>query len=341
MPLISIITPVYNGAKTLKRCISSVLKQSMADWEWIILNDCSTDSTSSIIASAAEIDRRIKILTNHENKGLALCRYIASSICTGDYIVFIDADDTLEKNALAVIAKAVNNYNADIYVIGSKINFRKIGYSHKFYHPGRDTTFNNGPISGTEAINNILRGNGLIPNVWDKIYKRELIDKISIIDRPITVGEDLIFNLKVFQHAKLVMPIYDYGYKWSSDGMRDKYYIDQWEQYVEAIEYAQDIINAQYHSQNDRQHLYLNVAYNYIICLQESVVQRLLLKQRKEMILEFIDKALQNTVLKYLNLWNDTPVTSLSATKILELARLHLRNHRKYYTFTRVLNWLS
>lgn len=92
-PEISVIMSVYNGETYLKEAIESVVKQTFKNWELIIINDCSTDSTSEILAEFASNDERIKVYTNEVNLKLPTSLNKAISLCNGKYIARMDADD--------------------------------------------------------------------------------------------------------------------------------------------------------------------------------------------------------------------------------------------------------
>lgn len=92
-PDISVIMSVYNGETYLKEAIESVIKQTFKNWELIIINDCSTDSTGEMLAEFASMDERIKVHTNEVNLKLPTSLNKAISLCSGKYIARMDADD--------------------------------------------------------------------------------------------------------------------------------------------------------------------------------------------------------------------------------------------------------
>ena len=93
IPEISVIMSVYNGEAYLREAIESVIKQTFDNWELIIINDCSTDSTGEILAEFASIDKRIKVYTNEINLKLPSSLNKAISLCCGKYIARMDSDD--------------------------------------------------------------------------------------------------------------------------------------------------------------------------------------------------------------------------------------------------------
>lgn len=93
MPLVSIITPLYNAASFVSETINSVLQQTYQNWELLIVDDASTDNSVCISEAFAAKEPRIRLLKNNKNKGAAYCRNQATELAKGDYIAFLDADD--------------------------------------------------------------------------------------------------------------------------------------------------------------------------------------------------------------------------------------------------------
>ena len=93
MPLVSIITPVYNCSDYIPDMIESVINQTYVNWELILVDDNSEDNTHSIISTYSKKDKRIKIIKNETNLGAGLSRNKAIKLAIGDYIAFLDGDD--------------------------------------------------------------------------------------------------------------------------------------------------------------------------------------------------------------------------------------------------------
>lgn len=100
MVKVSIITPAYNCTKSFKGTYESVLFQTFFDWEWIIVEDCSTDGTFDIIKKLIGNDKRVKIFKTEKNSGAAVARNLGIEKASGQYIAFLDADDLWEPNKL-------------------------------------------------------------------------------------------------------------------------------------------------------------------------------------------------------------------------------------------------
>ncbi|MDM1044441.1 glycosyltransferase family 2 protein [Myroides sp. 1354] len=100
--MVSIITPVYNAERFLRETAESVINQTYQDWEWVLVNDCSTDDSWNIMQELADRDNRIKIFTNSENLKSGKTRNFAIQQAIGRYIAFLDADDKWHVDKLAI-----------------------------------------------------------------------------------------------------------------------------------------------------------------------------------------------------------------------------------------------
>ena len=190
---ISIIVPVYNGEKYFAECIQSILDQSFADIEIIVINDGSTDGSLSLIERYAQNDSRIVVI-NQKNKGVSAARNAGLSKARGDYIMFVDADDYIaRKDALELLIDfAKENGNPDV------VCFRRVG----------DTRGRKAP-SGYSKLNDSIIGRMIVDEtintLWDKLYKKSIIKENSIkFPVGIRMAEDLLFNVQYFCEAKTI-----------------------------------------------------------------------------------------------------------------------------------------
>lgn len=120
MGKISIVIPVYNGERFLARCIESVIKQTVSDWEIVLVNDGSTDSSGKICDTYAQKDERIRVI-HQQNQGYAGARNEGLKQVTGEYVMFVDSDDWIEPDTLETAFYGMESEHAD-YVIGG-VNF--------------------------------------------------------------------------------------------------------------------------------------------------------------------------------------------------------------------------
>lgn len=121
----SIVCPMYNASATIRRTIISILNQSFSNWELVLIDDGSADSTKEHCKSF--LDTRIHYYYQ-DNKGPSVARDNGTKKCSGDYIIFLDSDDYLQENALAILNKYICDYNPEIvffqenYEIDGKIS---------------------------------------------------------------------------------------------------------------------------------------------------------------------------------------------------------------------------
>lgn len=112
-PLISIITACYNSEKFIGETIRSVLSQTYTNWELIIVDDCSSDNSVTIIETFSHTNSSIKLIKNTSNKGVAVARNTATKAAKGQYIAFLDSDDVWKPHKLQTQINFMveNNYN--------------------------------------------------------------------------------------------------------------------------------------------------------------------------------------------------------------------------------------
>ena len=110
-----IIIPVYQGKSYLKRCIDSVLAQSCQEYEIILVDDGSTDGSAEICDEYAEKQKKITVI-HKENGGLSSARNAGLEIASGEYVMFIDADDVVHSKMLETELKVLKEENADIFI---------------------------------------------------------------------------------------------------------------------------------------------------------------------------------------------------------------------------------
>lgn len=115
MAVISVIVPVYNAEKYLNRCIDSILDQTFKDFELILVDDGSKDSSGDICEKYAGLDQRIKVI-HQENKGQAAARNLGVINASGEWIAFVDADDMIQQQMLEYLYRAVISTNSKIAV---------------------------------------------------------------------------------------------------------------------------------------------------------------------------------------------------------------------------------
>lgn len=192
---ISIIIPVFNGEKFLEKCISSILSQSMRIDEIIIINDNSYDDTKKILNHIYSEVENIIIVNLEENCGVSYCRNLGLDLSSGDYIGFVDIDDFIEVNMYEKMYKKAVNNDLDICIC----NFSEIDGLNKIKSKYKN---DNEIINRDEAIRKYLL-NQISPSVWDKIFKREILENLKF-NNELKIGEDILFCLEAISHGKKI-----------------------------------------------------------------------------------------------------------------------------------------
>lgn len=199
--MISVIIPVYQVEKHLRRCLDSVITQTFSDLEIILVNDGSTDSSGKICDEYAEKDSRIKVI-HQENQGLSAARNAGLKIANGDFIGFVDSDDYIEPAMFENLYQAAIENKADIAIC----NFHKVDDSNK-----TELYSNLKAWSGSSKY--FVQKDGIRDNyVWHKLFRKYLFDSIRF-----PVGkqwEDLFIMHDVFWLAEKISIIPYIGYNY-------------------------------------------------------------------------------------------------------------------------------
>lgn len=201
---ISIIVPIYNSEKTIKKCIDSVIQQTNQNWELILINDGSIDNSEQICLEYEKEDERIKFLTQ-ENQGVSVARNKGLDIVTGDYIMFLDSDDYLEAVAIEIFNKVISeNLNVDLIMCG--------------YYNVRNEEKNKVHMNSCKLQNNIdvikkmsTRTNfNFLRPPHEKLFKSKIIKDQNIrFDVNMDLCEDLCFVLEYLKYVNNCVIIED------------------------------------------------------------------------------------------------------------------------------------
>ena len=191
---ISVIIPIYNSSQTLERTINSVITQTYKNLEIILVNDGSTDDSIEICKKYAKKDNRI-IIVNQENKGVGEARNHGIDISTGDFISFVDSDDTMDENFYKELIATQIVTNADIVESGAKVVLGKDNEIFPYEKKDKIIIYEN-----HDYMKNYLNFS-LNVSVWGKIYKRELIGDIRF--PVLNINEDFVFLWEIVKRTNL------------------------------------------------------------------------------------------------------------------------------------------
>lgn len=209
--LVSIIVPAFNSDAYLRRCVESILGQSHRELELIVVNDCSSDDTASILNGMSAQDSRLKVVHLTENVGVHGARSRGVTEAGGEFIGFADADDWVAPGMIAaLLAEATTGQGADIVICGAVLA-TAIGQTgqHKVRFRRR-----------REFVDRLLErfcrlefGSGVL---WNKLYRADLIRPFALLslERKVDAAEDYIVNIGCFAKATrvVVLPETHYFY---------------------------------------------------------------------------------------------------------------------------------
>ncbi len=204
MKKISVIIPIYNVEKYLPQCLDSIINQTYTNLEIILVNDGSTDSSPKICDEYAAKDPRIKVI-HKKNGGLSDARNAGYQEVTGDYLAFVDSDDMVALDLYNNLLETAVFYNADIVECGF-VKFIDEKDLQKLSSQNTADEF------GTEEALELLMKEELKQVVWNKIYKKEVVN--SFLFEKGKIHEDEFWTYKIFARAKKIVklstPLYFY-----------------------------------------------------------------------------------------------------------------------------------
>lgn len=187
MKKVTIIIPVYNVEKYLEECLKSVVLQSYKDIEIIVINDGSTDCSREICEEYQNKYDNI-ILINKKNEGVSVARNTGISLSTGEYIVFIDADDVVHENYIECLVYLLETECAEIAMCEYTTDILKDDINIKY---------KKNIVEKNEVIINILSNGKYDGYLWNKLFIKSIIIKNDIkFQEGITIWEDLLFVIE-------------------------------------------------------------------------------------------------------------------------------------------------
>lgn len=175
---ISIIVPVYNVERYLRRCLDSLVKQTFEDIEIVLINDCSQQQGDDrICREYAEKDERVRYLRHTENRGLGGARNTGLKAAVGEYLWFVDSDDFVDVNACELLYKTACNKEADIIAFSATSHFDGLldlgGY--ETYQYIRDETLLNRVLRGSEFVEQALNVGSFHVSACIHLFSRSIL----------------------------------------------------------------------------------------------------------------------------------------------------------------------
>ena len=239
---LTIIIPVYNTEKYLSICIESVLKQSFADWELILVDDGSVDKSFEICEKYSQQDKRIRFI-KQEHQGIGAARVAGIKASSGSYIAFMDSDDWMDELAFENLMRPFDS-NEDIDIsICTFTSYKKDGYT--CLCRAQSTIYKK--YTSREALEIMFSDVEYNWSMCGKVYKKELFERNNQLYDiwPSGYGEDTYVNWRIFNSAEHIayipMPYYHYRYNPTSTmhqplSYKKLIYLDIWQEILCDIE---------------------------------------------------------------------------------------------------------
>lgn len=227
MVTISIIVPVYNVHDCLTECLESIRRQSLSDYECILVDDGSTDGSSTILDEFCEMDSRFIVIHQH-NSGVGAARNTGLQKARGIYLTFIDSDDRIAPTYLEDMWHGIGKL--DVLISGFTMC--------KSAHRKEIGSVTGGP--STENMACALK-QGLLNSCWGKLFRREIIQDIRFPEE-ILWGEDTAYLLNCLCKTNqiLFVPSYGYLYTYSTSGLGNRF--DKMKPFYLGVYYKQLVV---------------------------------------------------------------------------------------------------
>ncbi len=226
--LVSVIVPVYNTEKTLKRCLESIVQQEYQNLEILLIDDGSTDNSFQICQNYAMLDYRIKVFSK-PNGGLSSARNFGIDQATGEYICFIDSDDWIHSQYVSLLICAIRKYSCDIAAC-SYSTISSDGFSEQKY------SFDSILMKKKEFMHLMFVDRSISVFAWNKLYKKSLFSAVKYPEGKLY--EDIVPMFFLVDKVECVAVTHQklYNYYYNPDSItnsnyksKDEDYIEQWE----------------------------------------------------------------------------------------------------------------
>ena len=203
MTKLSIIIPYRNVEQYISKCLSTVLYQTLDDIEVICVNDASEDASENIVKEYANTDKRVISLNTFEESGQSYARNLGLEVASGEYIGFVDADDWVELDMFEKLYTKAKATNSDITMCRAKLYDDKTQefYTNDYYALKCLEKFGDETFSAIDSKDEILNINVVL---WNKIYKKEYLDKLQVKFAEGFIYEDMPFFFETYIKAQRI-----------------------------------------------------------------------------------------------------------------------------------------
>ena len=221
--LVSVVIPVYNSVRKIKKCIRSIMNQTYKEIEIIIVNEGSTDNSRKICEELKKEDQRVNLL-NIINSGVSKARNIGIENAKGKYITFIDSDDYINDNMIQDLYEAIKNELSVDFVQCATIDVDETDKEISRTLIKENIYFNK-----EEYLKEVLREKVINGVCWGKLFRKELLEDVRFNEQ-IKINEDLDFLFHVLVKCNKILLINKCNYYWlkNSNSVTKKKYGRQW-----------------------------------------------------------------------------------------------------------------
>lgn len=293
--MITVIVPVYNSEKTVKRCVESIMGQSEQELEILLINDGSTDKSQKICESLAEQDKRIRLI-NKKNAGVSAARNTGILYARGEYLQFVDSDDYIELDMCKTLLESIEQHKADISICG---------FHH--WYDGADVVkvpeFINSKVldKGGFAERFLeLYQHGFLNMPWNKLYRKDLVS--DYFEEDLSLGEDLLFNLSYLESVTSIgvvkEPLYHYIQERGVESLSSQKREDKLEIAQHICKVTEEFYHETLGKQGQEEKIYARMVAEFLCDIAESVFQKQFSRNQFK---ELTKKCFENQYLSKIN----------------------------------------
>jgi glycoside transferase family 2 protein len=295
-PLVSVIIPVFNTVRTLKRAVQSVCQQTYSNLELILIDDGSTDGSRELCDVLATKDCRIRTLHQPTNQGVEEARYRAIEETQGKYVMFCDSDDWMIKDIVEKCVEIAEREEVDAVHFQMHSVYDALGlWKQKATSRTKEVKLSQQEIMKDIYPSYFGRSAAYVP-VWSFCFLKSLLEKSDIRPLGQKIGEDLMFMLRVMPQMKSLYLSKIYGYAYRHGGTTSKYHLWVLEEMKRLYHFELECIEKYNVEPTSFDFSAYELKNNFLHHIKELII----LGEQKEDIIKFIHKELQDPVYNHL-----------------------------------------
>ena len=295
-PLVSIIIPVFNTVRTLKRAVQSICHQTYSNLELILIDDGSTDGSRELCDVLATKDPRIRTIHQPTNQGVEVARYRAIQETQGKYVMFVDSDDWMVKDLVEKCVQIAEREEVDAVHF---LNFRvydELGLwkEKTFFRTTEEKLYQQDIM--TDIYPSYFGRGGVYVPLWSFCFRKSLLEKSDIRPLGQKIGEDSMFMLRVVPQMKSLYLSKIHGYAYRHGGTTSKYHFSVLEETKRLYLFELECIEKYNVEPTSLDFAAYELKNNFLHHIEEMII----LGEKKEDIIKFIHKELQKPIYNHL-----------------------------------------